>query len=102
METHDIILNDGQISVNADGDFSTGDNTNNLIYYNVVSHQGHYRAAPLVGAGIDNYLNASILPTVIERKIKSSLKLDIFGEAEVNARDFPKIVINKNLVIDEG
>ena len=102
MAINDIILTiDGQVQ-EQNGDFLTGVNDNNLMYYNVVSHKGHWRTAPTIGAGVDKYLNASILPTVIERDIKSNLKNDVFGSAEVNAREFPKIVINRELVIDEG
>ena len=99
METNDIILNTDGSLIEDNGDFRTGDNANNLIFYNVVSHLGHFRTAPLLGGQLDLFLNADILPTVIERTLRSTLANDIFPNAEVDAKDFPTIVINKEIVI---
>ena len=99
MDTFDIILDSSGELIEKNGEFFSGENDNNLIYYNVISHKGHYRTAPLLGVGIDTYLLSNVLPTVIERDIKSNLANDIFPRSDVNARDFPTIIINKNLVI---
>lgn len=97
--TNDIILDENSNPQELNGDFVTGENDNNLIYYNVVSHLGHWKNAPLIGGGIHTYLNGNTAPTLIERNLKSSLSRDIFPFAEVNAKNFPDIVINKTIVI---
>jgi hypothetical protein len=100
MATHDIILDSNGSFIAKDGDFLQGDNTNNLMYYNIISSVGHFRSAPLLGVGITNYLNQDILPTVIERNIKSSLANDVFPKANVDASNFPEIIINKEIIIN--
>lgn len=98
--TDDIILDENSDFINDNGDFKTGANDNNLIYYNIVSHEGHYRTAPLLGFGLDRFLNANVISTSIERDIKSKLAADIFPRASVDASNFPEIVVNKTLVLN--
>ena len=102
MATFDIILDDESNPQEINGDFVTGENDNNLIYYNVVSHVGHWKTAPLIGGAIDEYLNSNTPAALIERNLKSSLARDIFALAEVNAKNLPQIVINKTIVISNG
>lgn len=102
MATNDIILDSDSNLQALNGDFVTGENDNNLILYNVVSHVGHWRTSPLIGGAIDEYLNSNTPASLIERNLKSSLSRDIFSKAEVNAKNFPDIVINKTIVISNG
>lgn len=102
METFDIILTTDSGLIEVDGDFFTGENDNNLMYYNVVSHQGHFRTSPTLGAGVDSYLNENANGEIIARNIKTALAADIFDNAKVDASNFPTIIINKELVISNG
>jgi hypothetical protein len=102
MSTFDIILDDDSNPQELNGDFVTGENDNNLIYYNVVSHVGHYKTAPLIGGAINEYLNSNTPAALIERNLKSSLARDIFPNAEVNAKNINDIVINKTIVFSNG
>lgn len=98
METFDIILDaDGELQVTSDGDFVTGDNANNLIYYLLVSYPGHYRTAQNsnVGIGIQSYLNSAKTRSQIETAITRGLKNDVFPRPLVDASGFPEIIVNK-------
>jgi len=97
MEVFDILLDsDQELVATAGGDFRTGDASNNLIKYIVVSHIGNWKEFPLVGVGIDDYLNLSITRYEIESKIKSALKADVFKNPVVDASDYPDTInVNK-------
>jgi hypothetical protein len=97
MEVLDLLLdNDQELVATIDGDFRTGDASNNLIKYIVVSHIGNWKEFPLVGIGIDNYLNSNITADEIETTIKSALQADVFRNPVVDASGFPSLIdINK-------
>ena len=97
--TNDIILDADSNPQELNGDFVTGENDNNLMFYNVVSHVGHWKTSPLIGGAVHSYLNSNTPAALIERNLKSSLSRDIFSKADVNAKDFPDIIINKTIII---
>ena len=98
MSTFDIILDANSDFIEENGDFKVGDNDNNLIFYNVVAHKGHYRTSPTIGVGIDKYLNSAISESIIKADIKRNLKLDIFPNPDIDITEWPTIRINKVVI----
>jgi len=97
MEVNDILLDsDQELVATTAGDFRLGDASNNLIKYIIVSHTGNWKEFPLVGVGVDNYLNSNITADEIETEIKSALQADVFRNPVVDASDFPSVIdVNK-------
>lgn len=97
--TIDILLADGAELQEQDGDFFVGDCSNRYIEYLVSSHLGHYKESPLVGIGINSYLNSNGNRQVIKRDIIDQLNKDIFTNPDVDLSDFPSSIrINKVIV----
>ena len=97
MEVNDILLDsDQELVATTVGDFRLGDASNNLIKYIIVSHIGNWKEFPLVGVGVDNYLNSNITADEIETEIKSALQADVFRNPVVDASNFPSVIdVNK-------
>jgi hypothetical protein len=100
MEVNDILLDSDQdLVATADGDFRTGDASNNIIKYIVVSHIGNWKEFPLVGVGIYDYLNSNVSAEEIESVITTALSADVFKDPDVDASDFPSTIdINKTTI----
>jgi hypothetical protein len=94
---NDILLDDTEnLQDDGTGDFKTGDASNQLMYYIVKSGQGNWKEFPLVGVGIEGYVNSDIGRYDLEQLIKGQLRTDVFLKATVNAENFPpEIIINK-------
>lgn len=96
MEVFDILLDNDQELVAENDDFRTGDASNNIIKYIIASHTGNWKEFPLVGVGIDQYLNSSLPTDQMETIIKSALQADVFRNPDVDASDFPDTIeVNK-------
>jgi hypothetical protein len=95
----DILLDTSEnLQNNGSGDFKVGDASNQLMYYIIRSSQGNWKEFPLVGVGIDRYLNAAIDPYVLAQDVKSQLRSDVFSKASVDATNFPlNLVVNKTV-----
>lgn len=93
----DIVLDDGEdLQDNGSGDFKTGDASNQVMYYIIKSGIGNWKEFPLVGVGIDQYLNADINQYDLEQIIKGQLRTDVFHRASVDASNFPpELIVNK-------
>jgi len=93
----DILLNDDEdLQDDGNGDFKVGDASNQLMYYIIVSGQGNWKEFPLVGVGIEKYLNSTINRYELEQIISGQLRTDVFRRASVNAENFPpELVVNK-------
>lgn len=99
METFDILLDDdGELQVNADNDFKTGDAVNNYLRYIIEAHPGNYKEFPLLGVGIEKYLNTTVNPQQMERAIRVQLESDIFTNPLIDVRSWPTIVIDKTVI----
>ncbi len=99
METFDILLDvDGELQVNADYDFKTGDAVNNYLGYILQAHPGNYKEFPLLGVGIEKYLNTSVNPQQLERAIRVQLESDIFEKPLIDVRAWPTLVIDKTMI----
>lgn len=97
--TIDILLADAAELQEIDGDFLVGDCSNRYIEYLVSSHKGHYKENPLIGIGINYYLNSNGNRQVIKRDIIDQLNKDIFTNPDVDLIDFPSSIrINKVIV----
>ena len=99
MATFDIILSTNGFE-EVDGDFKAGDNANNLLNYIVIANKGEYKEFPLLGVGIDRYLNTSLNVQQIETNIIKELKSDVFLDPDVDMIDFEEnniISINKEI-----
>ena len=93
----DILLNESEdLQDDGSGDFKVGDASNQIMFYIIKSGQGNWKEFPLVGVGIEGYLNADIGRYELEQIVKSQLRTDVFNKASVNAEDFPDtLVVNK-------
>jgi hypothetical protein len=100
MEVNDLLLDSNQeLVATTSGDFRTGDASNNLIKYIIISHIGNWKEFPLVGVGVDEYLNSNISADEIETEIKSALQADIFRNPVVDASGFPPTIdVNKTTI----
>ena len=91
----DILLDDNADLQEQDGDFLIGDCSNRYIEYITKAFQGHYKESPLVGIGIEYYLNANVNPQILERDIIKQLQDDIFITPDVDLSNYPiEIKIN--------
>lgn len=95
METFDIILDSDSEFINSGGDFKSGLNDNNLIYYAIVSKPGDEKEFPLKGSGAEKYLLGKSDAQIIKRDFISQLTADVFTKPQVDVSEFPKININK-------
>lgn len=96
METYDIILdNNGELQ-EVNGDFKQGENDNNLIRYIVQATKGQYKEYPLLGVGIEIFLNSNKNQQQIQREIRLQLISDVFPNPDIDVTEWPnKIRINK-------
>ena len=99
MEIFDLLLDDDQELVAVNDDFRTGDASNNIIKYIVVSHIGNWKEFSLPGVGIEDYLNSNVTVEEIESTINTALAADVFKNPAVDASNFPSTVnINKTAI----
>lgn len=76
-EASDIKQIDNDLSIDAQtGDFIVEESDEQHIEDIIVANTGSYKEFPLVGVGIENYINASMNPQDLERQIKIQLKAD--------------------------
>ena len=97
--TNDILLTQESELQELNGDFLTGDCSNNYIYYITASNLGAYKQFPLVGIGINSYLNSGGNRQLLESSIIRQLKNDIFSTPGVDLSDFPDTVKINNVVV---
>lgn len=92
----DILIGlSGDMTADAAGDITAGDNANYWIGFIVLSAPGHWKQFPLVGVNILSFLNASISPVQIQGIIIEQLKADIFPNPNVDISAYPVIKVNK-------
>jgi len=93
----DILLDEGEdLQDSGSGDFKTGDASNQLMFYIIKSGIGNWKEFPLVGVGIEQYLNADVNQYDLEQIIKAQLRTDVFHRASVKAENFPpELIVNK-------
>lgn len=95
MAQFDILLSNSQeLQADANGDFVTGDATNNIISYILQAAPGHYKEFPLVGVGILKYLNSTASSVKIANAIQVQLTADVFKNISIDASKFPIIQVN--------
>jgi len=100
--TNDLLLDDNSDFQNdGNGDFLVGDCGNRYIQYITVSFPGHYKEFPLIGIGIEGYLNAAVNRQILERDIIKQLTDDIFVTPDVDLNEYPPIVRINNVVIEK-
>lgn len=73
-----------------DGDFVIDESDMQHIEDIIINNVGTYKEFPLVGIGIDRYINASINPQALEREVKIQLQADGY---EVKN---PKVTLDPN------
>lgn len=89
----DVLLQDYDIII-ADGDIAIGQSDYQHVETLLATHHGHWRQWPILGIGIDKYLNGPIDKT-IERTIKVALEYD-------GAKRFQVKVTKKGIEISAG
>lgn len=98
--TIDVLLDTDSELQELNGDFLTGDCSNNYLYYITASHTGAYKQFPLVGIGIDSYLNAGANTEVLEADIIAQLTNDIFTNPSVDLAKWPSSIKINNIIIE--
>ena len=94
----DILLDDSEdLQATADGDFKQGNAVNQLIYYILKSGTGNWKEFPLVGVGIEQYLNSNIDRYELQAIIKAQLKSDVFDRVQVDTSLFPGVIYINNV-----
>lgn len=94
----DILLSDTEdFQPTDDGDFKQGNAVNQLIYYIMKSGIGNWKEFPLVGVGIDQYLNSDIDRYELQALIKGQLKTDVFDRVQVDTSEFPGVIYVNNV-----
>lgn len=88
------IMRNTSMQSNAVGDFIVGSPLNDYIYRIVMSSPGHWKNNPSVGVNIWLFLNAPSNPDQIVAVIKKQLIADVFTSPQVDASEFPIIVVN--------
>lgn len=89
----DLLLDNSEnFQPTADGDFKQGNAVNQLIYYLIKSGIGNWKEFPLVGLGIDQYLNSDVDRYELQALIKSQLKSDVFERVQVDTSEFPDVI----------
>jgi len=61
-----------------DGDFKTGDTTDQELRFHLQARNGHYYQYIRIGVGMDRFLNADIDKQSLNKRIRKSLKEDTF------------------------
>lgn len=74
LQDYDIVVDNGDIAI----DKSDYQHVENLL----ATHPGHWRQWPILGVGIDKYLNG-IIDKTIERTIKVMVEYDGANKAQV-------------------
>lgn len=100
MATFDIILDSDQNFIEKDGDFLTGANDNNLIFYLISANKGNWKEFPLLGAEITKLLNGNENPQEIERRIIEALTSDVFPNPDVDMTEYPPTINVNGVVFD--
>lgn len=95
MENFDILLSQNDELQSLNGDFLTGDASNNYICDILSASPGHYKMAILVGANLWQFLNAKASPATIERAIRKQLESDVFKSPDIDVTAWPTIYVNK-------
>lgn len=84
---NDILIdNTGDLNI-LNGDFNVGYSDEQHIEHVLLTSKGHYKQNPLIGVGIENYINAPlslITKQTIEREISLQLKYDKATNIEVS------------------
>lgn len=80
---NDILHADGDI-LDLSGDFIIGDSSQQEILIITQSQPGEWRQWPLMGVGIEQYLNAPIDVAQIQKDIRRMLRYDGFQNIKIN------------------
>ena len=83
----DLLVNDfGDLDI-INGDFNVGFSDEQHVEHISLSNKGHYKQHPLIGVGIEDYLNSPfslITKQKLEREISIQLKSDKAKDVVVN------------------
>lgn len=85
----DILLDEKEDLQPVNGDFKQGNAANQIPYYLIKSGIGNWKEFPLVGLGIDQYLNSDIDRYELQALIKEQLKSDVFDRVQVDTTQWP-------------
>ena len=80
------------------GDIKTGEASQQNIAHILLSHKGAYKAHPLLGVGIEDYLkgNTAINRLRLEAEIEKQLLHDSFNVKTINVNNIENIIIDGN------
>lgn len=80
-----------------DGDFVIGESDMQHIHHILIAEQGDYKESPIIGIGIEKYINSTVDPVTIGSFINTAtkhLKYDGFTNIEIDMKDFKNTEIN--------
>lgn len=92
----DFLLNEGALQI-INGDFVTGESSQQHVEDVLVARPGEYKQSPFIGVAIEDYLNAPFTPKVIqtlERQINLQLKADGAKKISVKVNSLDNIQID--------
>jgi phage baseplate assembly protein W len=92
----DLLLEDGDLKTIA-GDFDIGTSDQQHIEDILVASKGDYKQSPIIGVGLNDYINAPLtrqVKTTLEKEIRLQLQSDGFDIETIKVQD------NGNLNID--
>lgn len=93
---NDILLDENNELLIADGDFVTGQSDQQHVKHIVEAFKGEYKAHPLVGFGIINYLKREEnIESEFRRDLKIQLENDGYNDPQIDISEgFSKLKIN--------
>ena len=69
---------DDDLQIDSTGDFLINESTNQDIYTILKAQKGQFYSSPLVGVGVDDFINSSFDPRAIKQEIRSQIEGDGF------------------------
>lgn len=94
----DFLTKDGALQI-VNGDFLTGEPTQEHVQDVLFARPGEYSQSPFIGVDIEAYLKAPITPLVLqslERQIRLQLQADGAKRISVNAKSLSDLDISCN------
>lgn len=83
MSAIDILVDDNEDVVFANGDFLVGSSDQQHVKHILKADKGHYRQWPLLGVGMLDYVNGAVEPEVIRQTIRTNLRNDNYNVRQV-------------------
>ena len=94
MKVKDIQITDSFALAIANGDFPVVESDQQHVALIFKTYVGHWREYPLVGVGIDTYMNGIGLEAAIKRNGRVQMENDGYRKVEISVLQGEKIYVN--------